>query len=331
MPDGGCRVIPHAFIEVLFDVPGYVSEGLADGTFVRRGGVIQVTSGPDQGRIVLWLRETPGLQKILEQTPVPHLPQLGTQLAALHSSIQTMMGLQIVSLGLCAVGFAVVSHQFDRIAGRIDRMLRELAGLKEDLAWLHRRMDYALLARVLAALEAAQRGPGVGRAGHVRRALETLTEATYQYRLLIDDVLAWTRHLRHPTILHHYEQQFLLAVVGKMQCHLMLGDVPAAQTALHAGHTQAISVLTRFIAPFRAFDQHFRDLLPLGPSEYRALSETRAGLQETVHRLHSASTELAFIRKAGIPYSKWAALGSNASEPVLALLRPRRPVLLDAS
>ena len=74
-------------IEVVFEVPKDVSEGLASGSLVRRGGVIQVASGSNKGHVVMWLREAAGLVDRREVTPPFNLLSLEAQVGALQSSV----------------------------------------------------------------------------------------------------------------------------------------------------------------------------------------------------------------------------------------------------
>lgn len=317
-----------SIIEVLFEVPKAVSAGLADKSLVRRGGVIQVASGADRGHVVLWLRETAGLINSRGMTSPFNFPGLESQVAALQSNLQTMMGLQFLTLGLTAIGFIVLSLKLDHLSRRIDSMLSAIEALGEDVAWLHRRLDYALLARVLSALEWAERGRVATRSDDLYAALDTLTEAAHHYRLLVDDILTWKRHLRHPEALRAYEQQWLLAIIGKAHCYIALGDQASAEAELAAGQILAKNVLDRFVEPFRKFDRHLQELIPLGASERQAISEARLGLHEAANRLISARAELAFIRQAKIPYEDWATLASDIPEPKLVFLKPQVPVLL---
>ena len=83
--------------------------GLADGSFVRNGGVIQDTSG----RVVMWLRELGGTGLVPSPSSLL-LPSIDPVTGVMN------LAMQGVNAGISMRGFAAVTQQLNQVQGMLN-------------------------------------------------------------------------------------------------------------------------------------------------------------------------------------------------------------------
>jgi len=115
-------------ISLSFDLPAKIAAGLANGDFVRNGGVIQNQAG----QVVMWLKETSGatgitpnvlgsvdptgilklgLQGVDSAVTHKRLTALGTQVTQLQNLAVLTSATSILTLGVSVAGFAIISKK----------------------------------------------------------------------------------------------------------------------------------------------------------------------------------------------------------------------------
>ncbi|MGK7890512.1 MAG: hypothetical protein AB4042_14370, partial [Leptolyngbyaceae cyanobacterium] len=153
-------------LTVTFDLPARILTGLAKGTLVRNGGVIQDTSG----RVVMWLREmgsaatATGISpRVPIIDPITGILNLALQGANMHVSmrgfaavtqqltqVQNMVNIatagSILSLGVSAIGFTVISKKLGELEKRLSIM-------QQNLEKINRKIDLSFYANFRAALD----------------------------------------------------------------------------------------------------------------------------------------------------------------------------------
>ena len=127
-------------ISVLFDMPAYVAKGLADGSMVRNGGVIQDMATKN---IVTWLMETGGvpgvspnmlgsidptgilrlgLQGVDTAVTQSKLTALGAQVTQLQNLAMLTSATSILPLGVSVAGFAILTSLLTLDAIRVPQL-----------------------------------------------------------------------------------------------------------------------------------------------------------------------------------------------------------------
>jgi hypothetical protein len=124
-------------INVLFDVPALVAQGLMNGSLERVGGVVRDSSSK---QVVMWLQE--GGSEVSKALVRP--PLAGVQALATASSL-----LSAANLGVSVAGFAVVLQQLNRISEQI-----KAVEAKVDRA--NHKLDDGWLAKLKAGINACQ-------------------------------------------------------------------------------------------------------------------------------------------------------------------------------
>ena len=137
-------------ISLSFDLPAKMAAGLANGDFVRNGGVIQNQAG----QVVMWLKETPGatgitpnvlgsvdptgilklgLQGVDSAVTHKRLTALGTQVTQLQNLAVLTSATSILTLGVSVAGFAIISKKLKKLEGRLKDVQKTLTEVDEKI------------------------------------------------------------------------------------------------------------------------------------------------------------------------------------------------------
>lgn len=118
-------MIEDSVIEVLFDIPKCVKDGLVSGTMVRTGGVIQ---NKENGQVVCWLRE------IGEKVGDPNPVNSTIPADALAGELACGFGLVIAVQLACTYYLA---QKIEHLEEKIDKLHNEIITIKGQIEKLH--------------------------------------------------------------------------------------------------------------------------------------------------------------------------------------------------
>jgi hypothetical protein len=124
-------------LNVVFDVPAQVAQGLMNGSLERVGGVVRDSSSK---QVVMWLQEG-GSQA---SKALAHPPLAGVQALATASSL-----LSAANLGVSVAGFALVLQQLNQISDQIKSVEAKVDRAKQ-------KLDDGWLAKLKAGINACQ-------------------------------------------------------------------------------------------------------------------------------------------------------------------------------
>ncbi|WPC04701.1 hypothetical protein SBP02_18390 [Pseudomonas benzenivorans] len=146
-----------AELNVIFDVPEAIAEGLKNGVYERIGGVIRRVGDK---QIVMWLQEGVLLERdtaeqLLKQGAehVQLLRQQAEQLQMLGVQQQLIMGLQVANLAVSVVGFALTLYKLQGIENQLRHMDGKLDDIRQGVEWLDVRQMISRLAPLHASLQ----------------------------------------------------------------------------------------------------------------------------------------------------------------------------------
>ncbi|MGP5977023.1 hypothetical protein ACTX06_31405 [Pseudomonas aeruginosa] len=129
-----------AELNVIFDVPEAIAEGLKNGVYERIGGVIRRVGDK---QIVMWLQEGVLLERdtaeqLLKQgaEQVQLLRQQAEQLQLLGVQQQMIMGLQVANLAVSVAGFALTLYKLQGIENKLKHMDGKLDDIRQGVEWL---------------------------------------------------------------------------------------------------------------------------------------------------------------------------------------------------
>lgn len=307
-----------SLVEVLFDVPLEIVNGLASGEMVRRGGVIQRASGDNKGEVVAWLKEVGGLARESGSPPGP----LVAQLQSLQMATSALAVGQALTLGFSVFSFALLSHKLNVLGRKLDGVLARLTELKQEVAWLDRRHDIALEARLRGALEQGDWAHKGGRVDALVSVRAVLVEVEHHYRALLNGMLDEQRAHRNAELFAAYQGYLALVAVARTRCEVVLDGAEAGVATLRAVQTTFDAIDEGFRGPLRNVGEHLH-LLRLGVDAERSLRPALGTMKETIDRVEGYRTELAYCADQGIVLSDWEQIGDGSNERRLVLILPK--------
>ncbi|WP_216915334.1 MULTISPECIES: hypothetical protein [unclassified Synechococcus] len=214
-------------LNVVFDLPAALANGLQNGAYERVGGVIRDSNSK---QVVAWLRE--GGNGVVSQPPLPKL--------ALGEAAQMITPmLSAVNLGVSVAGFAVVITQLNQISdqirlieAKVDRVSVKL----DDLALAK------LMAGVNACLNAVELGDANLRQQMAGQALTALHEARHYFN---QQVLRSAAKAEATSA--EYVSMAFAALVAEVQTYLQLDEGEKAARTLRQGLTDLRPGLTQLM------------------------------------------------------------------------------------
>ena len=247
-------------LTLTFDIPARILMGLADGSLVRNGGVIQDTSG----RVVMWLRELGGagaipgvsptmLSSIDPVTGVLNLAMQGVNtgismrgFAAVTQQLNQMQGMLIVStaasmlsLGVSAIGFAVISKRLKELEKRLEKA-------QEYLEKIDKKINLSFYANFRAGLALAMNAFTMSKVDNRRssafNAINRFLEAEHIYADLVDKELTVSSQ-----IVDEYLLTLCLAYIAEARCYLELEEFDTAIRRFQEGKDQIKARMEKYV------------------------------------------------------------------------------------
>ena len=238
-------------LNLTFDIPSKIFMGLAEGSLVRNGGVIQDTSG----RVVMWLRELSSsgvmpdigpasLPSIDPVTGVLNLAMQGVnagismrgfasvtqQLNQIEGMLNVTTAASMLSLGISAIGFAVVSKRLRELEKRLENAQKYLEKIDQ-------KIDLSFYANFRAALDLAMNAftmsKGNNRTNSALNAINRFLEAEHIYTDLADKELAMNSQVGDEYLL-----TLCLAYIAEARCYLELEEFDTAIRRFQEGKEQ---------------------------------------------------------------------------------------------
>jgi hypothetical protein len=247
-------------LTLTFDIPARILTGLADGSLIRNGGVIQDTSG----QVVMWLRELGGtglvsgssslmLPSIDPATGVLNLAMQGVNagismrgFAAVTQQLDQIQGMlsittaaSMLSLGVSAIGFVVISKKLKELEKRLEKAQAYLEKIDQ-------KLDLSFYANFRAALDLAVNAftmsKGDNRRSSALSAINRFLEAEHIYADLTDKELS-----SHSQIGDEYLLTLCLAYIAESRCYLELEEFDTATRRFQEGREQINARIERYV------------------------------------------------------------------------------------
>jgi len=227
-------------IDVTFQVPEHIKQGLISRTYERVGGVIREANSK---HVVAWLREAygtgePGLSNIL--SPI--------SLNQVLSSVSAVTG--VLNLAVSTMGFIIVLKRL----GVIEKQLEQA---HEVLQKIDYKIDLSFYANFRAALDLAINAFTMNnsetRKMSVMQAINRFLEAEHHYTKLTDIEIG-----NGSQVADEYLSTLCLAYITEARCYLELEEIDTARSRLQEG---AAILRPRFV-------KHINTLLTSNPAAY---------------------------------------------------------------
>ena len=213
-------------LNVVFDVPAQVAQGLLNGSLERVGGVVRDSSSK---QVVMWLQE--GGSEVSKALSQPPLAGGAKALAVTNPLLAT------ANLGVSVAGFALVLQQLNRISDQIRAF---------DAKVTH-KLDDGWLAKLKAGINSCQNGIGVQNDSSLRKkrvddAINMLEEARHYF-----NQQAVSSALHAEAVSADYIGLAFLALAAEVQAHLHLDEGKEAAGTLKQGLEELRPGLTQLM------------------------------------------------------------------------------------
>lgn len=234
-------------IEVAFQIPEYVAQGLLSGTYERVGGVIRKVKSK---QVVAWLREAyetgePGLSKVLSPSSVSTVSNTLNQTL---SSVSAVTG--VLNLAVSTMGFIIVLN-------RLGVIEKQLGQAQEVFKKIDYKIDLSFYANFRAALDLAINAFTMSnsetRQMSAMQAINRFLEAEHHYTKLADVEID-----NGSPVVDEYLSTLCLAYITEARCYLELEEIDTARRRLKEG---AAKIRPRF-------EKHISTLLTSNPAAY---------------------------------------------------------------
>ena len=217
-------------VNVTFQVPKHIAQGLSNRTYERVGGVICEANSK---QVVAWLRETGNAGKVVESV----LQNVGAAPSVLNLAVSTM-------------GFAIVLQ-------RLGVLEQQLHQAQEVLQTIDYKIDLSFYANFRAALDLAMNAFTMTNAEtrklSAMQAINRFLEAEHHYTKLTDIEIG-----NGSQVADEYLSTLCLAHVTEVRCYLELEEIDTARRRLHEG--------AAILRP--RFEKHINTLLTSNPAAY---------------------------------------------------------------
>ena len=332
------------FIDVTFEVPGWITEGLNTGSLFREGGVVR----RETGEIAMFLRESSGLSRELAAGYLSPSPLLSSQLSSLQALSIASIGMQALNLGISAIGFVVVAKKLNKIESKLNQIHQEIDGLSVQVEWISRKQDLAMIAKMEGALETADRAIHASsndlRRNSLMAAMHELTEVSKFMRHCLNGLVSSEVYLSNPQLFDLYYRTWVCCRAAIIQCELLLDENDLAlrdventireNEAIRTDYTDYLCNSPEFklLAIMSALKKYLTSrngqkivLESDGVKFLRSKPLIKTGelILDTHQQLKGYHLEIDYVRRNGITYRDWMNLGES-EEPRLSLLLTKR-------
>ena len=215
-------------LNVVFDVPPQVTQGLLNGTLERVGGVVRDSSSK---QVVMWLQE--GGSQVTKALAKPPLAGGANALAAANPLLAT------ANLGVSVAGFALVVQQLNRISDQI-------RSVEAKVDRVDHKLDDQVLAQLKAGINACQnavelRDPGM----RIQMAGQAITTLHAARQFFNHQVVRSARQAEAASA--DYVGLAFVALAAEVQTYLQLDEAEKASRTLRQGLEELRPGLTQLM------------------------------------------------------------------------------------
>lgn len=206
-------------IQVVFDLPKDVLEGLLNGKYERAGGVIVDAKTK---RVKAWLEESIEREKNTIDNELPRLP------SSLANSQQLMMGLQVANIAVSVVGFAVIYHKLQGIEHTLNNIEEKIDRIGVSQDYLHEKELIGKIAPVLSAVKSIMHSSSFNDVEIAKEKLlhadNTLGEANEYFRARLGSMLVKQLETEYPEEFSACYRAWVMANQGRVNTMLALNE-----------------------------------------------------------------------------------------------------------
>jgi hypothetical protein len=287
------------FVEIIFEMPNDIKQGLNEGIYKRFGGVIRT----QKGDIATHLREV-GIQRIKNVNNYP--PQLQEQLKLLNMTGNISSITSILNLSVSTIGFVYLAHRLNKIENkleRIDAKLDIILDLLKDSKEKQENRDLSVLKNAIHLAERARES--VYKQEEFKEARRLFGQARMFYQLILDAFIKKGQQLIYFSLFNHYFSLYIVSAIGEIKCSLYLNDKGAALFDINSVKELTKKIQINFHETITPLNP---DFIKIKSSEINELKEMKLTFKESVDRLEGFREEINFIDSANIDFLEWESI-----------------------
>lgn len=309
-------------LDVTFEVPDWIREGLNTGSLFREGGVVR----KDTGEIAMFLRESSGLSQKLAKGNLPSSPLLSSQISSLRSLSTAALGMQVLNLGVSAIGFAVVISKLNKIQADLQAIHEKLDWVLEEVQWISQKQDLEMVGKMKAALEIAN-GAVLSSFPERRRqdiadASRRLLESAEVSKRFLDDLIKTKKYLSKPELLGLYYRTWTCSRIAHVQCELLLNENNLAAHSIQRMRQENEEIRGAYLHPLHHIGENLIPRIFMLEETYRRLKEIKELIPNTTSQIAGYQQEIDFVQRNGLSWEEWTDAG-DSEEPKLLFLLPK--------
>ena len=302
-------------INITFEIPDWIQRGLENGSLFRDGGTVRRSDGA----IAAFLKESVGLSRGLADGSSPSSPLLASQMTSLKFISSASLGMQVLNLGVSAVGFTIVISKLNKIQSQLKR-------LSSEVRWVSRKQDLTLIAGMKSALEIAEDAMHASNkddlVNGLKKAIEELIKAANTSETWLSELISTRDYLSKPELFGLYYRTWACSRIAIVQSYLSLEDSELAMRAIQRMCGESESFHKRYLEVLQNFDIYLLEHFAITPQDREKLIALDQCIAETTDRIKGYKAEIGYIQKNNIPYREWVAVGES-EEPKLIVLLPK--------
>lgn len=307
-------------LDVTFEVPDWIREGLNTGSLFREGGVVR----RDTGEITMFLRESSGLSQELAKGHPPSSPLLSSQISGLRSLSTAALGMQVLNLGVSAIGFVVIISKLNKIQASLQEIHKKLDRVLAEVQWISRKQDLEMVGKMKAALEIASTAVLASSMDLRRQGLtdarNRLIESANLSRLFLDDLITTKKYLSRPDLFDLSYRTWACSRVALVQCELFLDENKIAVQSMQRMHEENEEIREAYLYLLQHFDENPIPLILMSGETKCILKEVKELIPNTTSQIVGYQQEIDFVQRNGLSWEEWTDAGDSEESKLIFLL-----------
>lgn len=307
-------------LDVTFEVPDWIREGLNTGSLFREGGVVR----RDTGEIAMFLRESSGLSQKLAKGNLPSSPLLSSQISSLRSLSTAALGMQVLNLGVSAIGFAVVVSKLNKIQAGLQEIHKKLDEVLVEVQWISRKQDLEMVGKMKSALEIANTAVLASstdfRRQELRDARKKLIESATLSKLFLDDLIDTKKYLSRPGLFNLSYRTWACSRIALVQCELFLDENKIAAQSIQRMREENEEICEAYLYPLQNFDENPIPLIQMSEETKCMLKKIKQLIPNTTSQIAGYQQEIDFVQRNGLSWEEWNDVGDSEESKLLFLV-----------
>ena len=234
--------------------------------------------------------------------------------------------MQVLNLGVSAIGFAVVISKLNKIQAGLQEIHKKLDKVLEEVLWISRKQDLEMVGKMRAALEIASTAVLASsmdlRQRDLSDARNRLIESANLSKLFLDDLITTKKYLARPDLFGLSYRTWACSRIALVQCELFLDENNIAVQSVQRMRKENEEIREAYLYPLQHFDDNPIPLAQRSGETTCILKEIKELIPNTTSQIAGYQQEIDFVQRNGLSWEEWKDAG-DSEEPKLLFLLPK--------